>query len=79
MSGEIRVYEILNEIGDALGEMKEDELLAAESVIHVIHRYLNRVYFEEQREVNVRALTKTMEDLKDICAEVYINKFQKNE
>jgi len=75
MSSEIRVYDILNEIGDALQEMKEHELLGAETVIHIIHRYLNRIYFEEQVEVNTRALTKTMEDLQEICVELFVHKF----
>jgi hypothetical protein len=73
----IRIYEVQNEVEDKLNEMSEEELLGAEDVILIMYRYLHRVHFQEQREVDVRALAKTMEELNEACIQLLAYKYHR--
>lgn len=79
MTSNIRVYEVQDYLEDRLNTMTEQELLGAEEVIHCLFSYLNRVHFEEQQEVNVKAFTKTMEELQEISMQLLIEKFQRKD
>jgi hypothetical protein len=56
--------------------MKEDELKGAEDVLSVLHSYLYRTHFQEQKEIDVKALVKTVEELWEISAEILHHTFQ---
>jgi hypothetical protein len=75
----IRVYEIANEVEEKLHQMSEQELLGAEDVIQTIYRYLYQTHFIEQNEVNVKAFTKTMEELQEICIQLLDHKFKRSD
>lgn len=79
MESDIRVYDVQHCLEDRFNTMTEQELLGAEEVIHCLFSYLNRVHFEEQQEVNVKAFTKTMEELQEISMQLLVEKFQRKD
>jgi len=72
----IRIWEVQYAIEDRLRTMKEDELKGAEDVLSVLHSYLYRTHFQEQKEIDVKALVKTVEELWEISAEILHHTFQ---
>ncbi len=72
----IRIWEVQQTIEDRLRSMKEDELKGAEDVLSVLHSYLYRTHFQEQKEIDVKALVKTVEELWEISAERLYHEFQ---
>jgi hypothetical protein len=79
MSSEIRVYEVLLSLQDRLNQMTEQEVLGAHDIIECLFSYLHRVHFEEQKEVDVRALTKTMEELNEVAMQLLHDKFHRKD
>jgi DNA integrity scanning protein DisA with diadenylate cyclase activity len=77
MTQDIRVYDVQHQLEERLSNMTEEQLLGAEEVVHHLFSYLQRVHFEEQKEVNVKAFTKTMEELQEICMQLLVEKFQR--
>ena len=60
---ETRDYELINKVLDFYKILHKDELEIAEYVIEIIAKHLNKKHFREKRNINVRALVKTFEDL----------------
>lgn len=60
---EARDYELINKVLDFYKILHKDELEIAEYVIEIIAKHLNKKHFREKRNINVRALVKTFEDL----------------
>lgn len=76
---EIRIWEIQHSTEDRLETMSESELLGAEDILSTLHQYLQRVHFQEQQQVNVRALTKTIEELHESCIQLLYYKHKRND
>ncbi len=66
----LRNWLIQNAVEDRLRGMSEAELLGADTVLGIIHQSLDKAYFQEQSVVDIRALTKTMEELHEISGEI---------
>lgn len=74
----IRIWEVQHAIEDRLRNMKEDELKGANAVLSVLHSYLYHTHFQEQKEIDVKALVKTVEELWEISGERLYHTFQAN-
>jgi hypothetical protein len=74
-----RIYEIQNALEDILRKLPEENLLTAHDIIYHIYKYLNRTHFEEKKEVNTKALTKTMEELNEICMEILYHTYNRHD
>jgi len=66
----LRNWLIQHAVEDRLRTMSEAELVGADVVLGVIHYFLDKAHFQEQSVVDVRALTKTMEELHEISGEI---------
>ena len=75
MAQDIRIYEVQNMLEKKLNNMTQEELLGAEEVITCLFSYLNRLHFKEQKQLDVKAFTKTIEELKEISMQILDNKF----
>ena len=73
---DIRIWEVQHAIEDQLRNMKEDEVAGSHDVLTVLHSYLYRTHFQEQKEIDVKALVKTIEELWEMSAEILHQKFQ---
>ena len=74
-----RIYEIQHALEDILRKIPEENLLTAQDIIYNIYKYLNRTHFEERKEVDVKALTKTMEELNEICMEILYHTYKRHD
>jgi hypothetical protein len=74
-----RIYEIQHALEDILRKIPEENLLTAHDIIYNIYKYLNRTHFEERKEVDVKALTKTMEELNEICMEILYHTYKRHD
>jgi hypothetical protein len=71
---ELRIWTIFNDIGKVLENLNKEELLGANSVLGILSHYLTKTHFEEQKEIDVKALVKTIEELDEISIELLIHK-----
>jgi hypothetical protein len=71
----IRIWPVQHELEEQLRSMTEAELLGAEAVLGILHQYLDYTHFQKQGEVDVRALTKTLEELHEISGEILYHTF----
>ena len=71
---ELRIWTIFNDIGKVLENLNKEELLGANSVLGILSHYLIKTHFEEQKEIDVKALVKTIEELDEISIELLIHK-----
>jgi len=71
----IRIWSVQHELEEQLRSMTESELLGAEAVLGILHHYLDYTHFQKQHDVDVRALTKTLEELHDISGEILYHTF----
>jgi hypothetical protein len=71
---ELRIWTIFNDIGKVLENLNKEELLGANSVLGILTHYLTKTHFEEQKEIDVKALVKTIEELDEISIELLIHK-----
>jgi hypothetical protein len=71
---ELRIWTIFNDISKVLENLNKEELLGANSVLGILSHYLTKTLFEEQKEIDVKALVKTIEELDEISIELLIHK-----
>jgi hypothetical protein len=71
---ELRIWTIFNDISKVLENLNKEELLGANSVLGILSHYLTKTHFEEQKEIDVKALVKTIEELDEISVELLIHK-----
>lgn len=69
----LRDYLLLNDINSLYEMMTTEELKGASIVIRTIATHLSKKHFQEQRDIDIHALIKTIEDLGDISVEMLLN------
>ena len=72
----MRIWEVQHAIEDRLRNMAEAEVAGASDVLTILHSYLYRSHFQEQKEIDVNALVKTVEELWEISGEILHHKFR---
>ena len=70
----IRDYALINTIEEIYNTLNIHELQVVQSVIGAISHHLFTKHFDEQIEINVKALVKTFEDINELAIETLINK-----
>ena len=76
---ELRIYSLINDIGHVLENLNKEELIGANSVLGILSHYLTKTHFEEQKEIDVKALVKTIEELDEISVELLLHKHNARE
>lgn len=69
----VRNWLLRSDIEDELWRMRETELLGADTVLGILHTFLNHIDFQPiplNDAVAVRALSKTIQELYDICSNI---------
>ena len=67
---ELRIWEVQHTVEDRLRTMTKAELNGAMDVLSVFHSYLYRTHFTEQKDIPMKALVKTVEELWEIGGEI---------
>ena len=70
-----RIWEIQHAIENRMRSMTKDELAGACDVLTMLHVYLYRTHFQEQKEIDVKTLVKTVEELWEISGEILHHEF----
>jgi hypothetical protein len=73
VGGDLRMWNLLRTLEHNLRHMNRQELQGALLILAPLHVYLNRIYFEEQKDFNRRSLVKTIEELFEIGMEIDIH------
>jgi hypothetical protein len=71
---ELRIWNLFNDISKVLDNLSKEELIGANEVLGILSHYLTTTHFEEQKEIDVKALVKTVEELDEISVELLIHK-----
>lgn len=71
----IRDYQLMNDIDTLFRTYNKDQLISAHEIINLIAQHLNKKHFEDQKEINIKALVKTFEELDEIGMEMLHHKF----
>lgn len=71
---ELRIWALFNDISKVLDNLSKEELIGANEVLGILSHYLTTTHFEEQKEIDVKALVKTVEELDEISVELLIHK-----
>jgi hypothetical protein len=69
----IRMWDLLHMLEHNLRQMSREELQGALLVLGPLTAYLNRIHFEERREMNQKSFVKTIEELFEIGMEIDIH------
>ena len=70
----IRYYDLQAQIEVLLRYMTDRELEGATIVITAMHSFLDKIHFQEKRELDARTFVKTVEELFEICTEEIIGR-----
>jgi hypothetical protein len=76
---EIRIYSFFEDVVRVLENLNKEELIGANSVLGILSHYLTKTHFEEQKEIDVKALVKTVEELDEISIELLLHKHKAHE
>ena len=76
---ELRIYSLFEDIGRVLENLNKEELIGANSVLGILSHYLTKTHFEEQKEIDIKALVKTVEELDEISLELLYHKHNARE
>lgn len=71
----VRIWDIQHAIENRMRSMTKDELAGACDVLTMLHVYLYRTHFQEQKEIDIKALVKTVEELWEISGEILHHEF----
>jgi hypothetical protein len=69
----IRMWDLLHMLEHNLRQMSREELQGALLVLGPLSAYLNRIHFEQRREMNQKSFVKTIEELFEIGMEIDIH------
>jgi hypothetical protein len=76
---ELRIYSLFEDITRVLENLNKEELIGANSILGILSNYLTKTHFEEQKEIDVKALVKTIEELDEISIELLLHKHKARE
>lgn len=77
IKGDIRDYQLFDKIHSLYDKMTIEELKVAHEVISIISEHLDKKHFQEQKEIDVKALVKTFGELDEIGITILINEKNK--
>jgi prophage antirepressor-like protein len=74
MSSKLRIWTLLDDVARVLDYLNKEELVGANAILGILSHYLTTTHFEEQKDIDIRALVKTIEELDEISIELLYNK-----
>ena len=67
----LRYYDLLHKVHTALYKMNKDEANGANNVLDILNNYLYDLHFEQQKEIDARALVKSIEEMWEVSCDVF--------
>lgn len=78
-SAELRIWTMFDDVAHVLDNLNKEELIGANAVLGIMSHYLTKTHFEERKEIDIKALVKTVEELDEISVELLYNKHNARE